>query len=136
LHLHWLVQDEGGLQMSDEKRRFTRIPLKINAELTVNDVSYSIEEISNLSVGGCQLAITKDLEPETACRVKISLSGTSDEMSIMIEGEISRCDPGAVAVKFTRIDIDSLFHLHNIIRYNSPDPDTVEKEIHEHPGLV
>ncbi len=122
--------------MSDEKRRSTRIPLKINAELTVNDVSYSIEEISNLSVGGCQLAITKDLEPETACRVKISLSGTSDEMSIMIEGEISRCDPGAVAVKFTRIDIDSLFHLHNIIRYNSPDPDTVEKEIHEHPGLV
>jgi hypothetical protein len=54
----------------------------------------------------------------------------------MIEGEISRCDPGAVAVKFTRIDIDSLFHLHNIIRYNSPDPDKVEKEIHEHPGLL
>ena len=122
--------------MPGEKRRFTRIPLKINAELTVNDVSYSIEEISNLSVGGCQLTITEDFEPGQACRVMISLGGTIDEISIMIEGEINRCDSGSVAVKFTSIDIDSLFHLHNIIRYNSPDPDKVEKEILKHPGLL
>ena len=122
--------------MSDEKRRFTRIPLKLNAELTVNNVTYSIEEISNLSVGGCQLTITENLVPGTACRVKILLSGTIEETSIMIEGEIKRCKPGTVAVKFTRIDIDSLFHLHNIIRYNSPDPDKVEKEIQERPGIV
>ena len=35
--------------MPDEKQRFTRVPFKVKAEMTVNDVLYSSEEINNLS---------------------------------------------------------------------------------------
>jgi len=121
--------------MTSEKRRFTRIPFKVSVEITINEVLYTAGEVSNLSIGGCLLPITADLEPGTACHVKIMLSGTSSEMSVRIEGEVKRCLPQAVAIKFTRIDPESLFHLQNIIRYNSPDPEAVDKEILEHPGI-
>ena len=131
-----MVQEERGSYMSDERRRFSRISFKVNAVIIANDISYSAEEITDLSVGGCMLPIKADLEPGTACRVRILLSGTSSDLSIRVDGEINRCASGTVAVKFTRTDPDSLIHLQNIIRYNSPDPDIIDKEILDHPGLV
>ncbi|MBW2078282.1 MAG: PilZ domain-containing protein [Deltaproteobacteria bacterium] len=119
-----------------EKRRFTRLPFRVKAEMTVNDVLYSAEEINNLSVGGCLLPITADLEPGSACHVRILLSGTSSELSLRVAGNVVRCDYGAIAVKFTDIDPDNLFHLQNIVRHNSSDPDAVERELRNYPGLV
>lgn len=118
--------------MSQEKRRFTRVPFKVHVQLTVDDFLYSSEEISNLSVGGCLLPITGDLEEGTQCHVRIMLSGTSSELSIGADGKIVRCTPDAVAVEFVRIDPDSLFHLQNVVRYNSPDPDAVEADLRKH----
>lgn len=122
--------------MPEDKRKFTRIPINIKAEITVNNTVLTAEKISNLSVGGCLVPIQADLEPGTTCQVKILLSGTISDMSISIDGEIKHCTPDAFAIQFTRIDPDGLFHLHNIVRYNSPDPDTIDQEIRKHPGLV
>lgn len=119
-----------------EKRRFTRVTFRVKAEMTVNAVLYTAEEINNLSVGGCLLPITAGLEPGSACHVRILLSGTSSELRVKVDGNVVRCNHGAVTIKFTHIDPDSLFHLQNIVRYNSPDPDTVEWEIRDHPVLV
>ena len=122
--------------MPEDKRRFTRIPFKVTGELTTQGVTYSLHEISNLSVGGCLLPIAADLEPGTQCQVKIILSGTSSELSVNAGGEVMRCQPSSVAVKFTHIDLDSLYHLQNIIRYNADDVEKIEKEIEARPGLV
>jgi hypothetical protein len=121
--------------MPDEKRRFTRVPFKVKAEMTVNDVLYSSVKINNLSVGGCLLPIEADVETGTKCRLKIVLSGANSKLSVQVEGKIIRCEPEAVAIKFTEIEPDSLFHLQNIIRYNHPDTDKVEQEISNYPGL-
>ncbi len=121
--------------MTDEKRRFSRIPFRVRAEMTVNNVLYSSEEINNLSVGGCLLPIKVDVETGAKCNLKILLSGTNSELSVRVGGKITRCEPGSVAIKFTEIEPDSLFHLQNIVRYNSPDTDRVEQEISNHPGL-
>ena len=122
--------------MPEEKRRFSRIPFRVTAEMTVNDATYTAEEISDLSVGGCLLPITADLQSGTECHLKILLTGTTEELSVHVDGEVLRCAPGTVAIKFTRIDSDSLYHLHNIVRYNALDPDQVDREIRKHPGLV
>lgn len=122
--------------MSDEKRRFTRVPFRVRAEMTIDNALYYAEEISNLSIGGCLLPITADLEPGTSCLVRILLSGTSSELNVRVNGKILRHDHGTVAIKFTHIDPDSLFHLQNIVRYNFSDTDAVEGEILDHPSLV
>lgn len=121
--------------MPDEKRRFARVPFKVKAEITVNDVLYTSEKINNLSVGGCLLPIEADVEAGTECRLKIILSGAKSKLSVHVGGKVIRCESEALAIKFTEIDPDSLFHLHNIIRYNHPDTDKVEQEIDNYPGL-
>ena len=125
-----------GSDMVNEKRRFTRFPYKMKVELTVNDTLYKVEEIKNLSIGGCLLAISEELEPETPCSLSIILKLTGNEPTVKIEGVIVRSEQGAVAVNFTRIDQKSLYHLQKIARYNAADPDRIEREIKDHPGIV
>lgn len=122
--------------MSDEKRRFTRVPFKVEAEVKIGDSSYRTDEISNLSVGGCLLPISVASEATAKCHVRIWLGGTSSELIVAVEGEIVRITPESVAIRFTGVDVDSLFHLQNIVRYNSSDPDAVEREIRDHFGIV
>ena len=133
---HTAVFEKRSLPMLDDKRRFTRVPFRVQAEITVDESSYYTEEIKNLSVGGCLLPVAAPLDVGTACHVRIQLSGTSSELHIEIDAQVVRCCAGEVAVKFTGVDLDSFFHLQNIVRYNSPDPDAVEEELRAHLGLV
>lgn len=121
--------------MSDEKRRFTRVQFRVQAEITINDVKYTTDQIKNLSIGGCLLPINADLNAGSECILKILMSGASSELTLEVAGKIIRCDQGEAAIKFTGIDPDSLMHLHNIVLYNSSDAQSVEEEIQRHPGL-
>lgn len=122
--------------MSKEKRRFSRIAFRVAAEMTVDGVVYHADEILNLSVGGCLLPVQADLTPGTDCEVKIVMSGATSDLNVHIKGKVIRCGDGMAAVQFVAIDPDSLFHLHNIVLYNAQDPEAIEQEIREHPGLV
>lgn len=119
--------------MNQEKRRFTRVPFGVKAEMLLENLLYNAEELLNLSVGGCLLPIKADFSPGTPCLIRILLSGTNNDLSVKVEGEVIRCDGDGVAVKFTYIDPDSLFHLQRIIRYNASDPEEVEKEQSRYP---
>lgn len=121
--------------MTEESRKFTRIPFTMHTEMRVNGKKYKVEEITNLSVGGCLLPLDLDFSPGTECTITITLEGTTDNIAVAIDGEVVRSVPQGIAVKFVRIDPESLFHLQNIIRYNSPDADTIESEIQKHPGI-
>ncbi|MBL7205694.1 MAG: PilZ domain-containing protein [Desulfobacteraceae bacterium] len=68
--------------MSEEKRRLTRIPFNVGAEITANDALYRSDGILNLSVGGCLLPIKANLDPGTECQMKIMMIGASSELSI------------------------------------------------------
>ena len=122
--------------MEDEKRRFLRFPFKMKAELATPDRVYDVNRISNLSIGGCLLPIGGELEPGTPCTLRIKLSIEGEEPQVSVEGIVMRNEGEEIAIKFTKIDPDSLVHLQNIARYNSTDPDRVEKEIHERPGII
>ena len=119
-----------------EKRRFSRIVLNMAAELTVDDTVYSFMHVDNLSVGGCLLKTGECLREGTACRFWLPLEPADPHLSIEAFGEIVRCDGESVSVRFTRITPESLFHLQNVIRFNAPDPDRIDGEIMQHPGLV
>jgi hypothetical protein len=119
----------------EQRRRFSRIPFAMNAEITVGAKSYRAAEIKDIGVCGT-FPIKTQLAEGTACRVRIYLGGPDAEPVIQVDGNVLRTDPEAVVVKFVSIDPDSLYHLQNIIRYNAPDLEVVEEEINKHPGLV
>lgn len=122
--------------MVEDKRRFSRIFFDMPAELTVADTRYTVEQIANLSIGGCLLKIKDDLPVGAECEITIRLDDASHDLKIEVNGEIVRNDAETVGIKFTRINPDHLIHLQNIIRYNAEDPDRISEEIKRHPGLV
>jgi hypothetical protein len=121
--------------MKAEKRRFTRIVFRVKAEVRIGEELYIAKKIKNLSIGGCLLPLDADLGVGAACQIKILLSGSTSSLSVQAEGEIVRSAPGAIAVKFTKIDPDSLYHLQSIVKYNASDADSFEKEVSKHPGI-
>jgi c-di-GMP-binding flagellar brake protein YcgR len=122
--------------MTEEKRRFSRIFFDMPAELTVADTSYPIEQIANLSIGGCLLRIEDDLPVGSECKIAIMLNDPPHDLRVEVNGEIVRNDAETVGIKFTRINPEDLIHLQNIIRYNAENPDKISEEIKQHPGLV
>lgn len=122
--------------MEEEKRRFSRIVFQMKSELTVPGKRYTFEEIANLSVGGCQLAVGEDLAVGTECGLLIILNPADRHMNVEVNGQVIRSRGGVCGIRFTSIGPEALVHLQNIIRYNAPDPDRIEEEIDQHPGIV
>lgn len=118
-------------------RRFSRIQLKIPARLSLGASEiYDLPGLENLSIGGCLVPISLDVPIGTLCVLIIKLSGGPQATLITVSGKIVRREENAVAVQFIGINPEDLFHLQNLIRYNSPDPDAIDREIGEHPGLM
>jgi len=122
--------------MPEEKRRFSRIAFNVSAELKVGKTILSTRKIDNLSVGGCLLPISGPFPIGTPCDVVIVLNHIANALRVRVKGKITRCDPAKTGIRFTTIDPENLHHLHNILRYNAPDPDRIEEEIEKRPGLV
>ena len=98
--------------------------------------TYRVNEITDLGMGGCLLPIRIKAKSGTPCELRINLGISGDEPVVLIGGEILRQKENKTAIKFVKIDPESLYHLHQIARYNSPDPDIIDKEIKKHPGIV
>jgi hypothetical protein len=106
--------------MPEEKRRADRIFFDMPAEINMADASYTVQQIVNLSVGGCLLEITDNLPVGAQCSIKILIDGTPEGLRVEADGEIVRNDAETISIKFTRIGPDSRFHLQNIVRYSLP----------------
>ena len=122
--------------MEANKRRFTRVPFKAETRIETAHSSYQVNGLYNLGLGGCLLSLDEEFDVGELCSVTILLSDADDDVNVRVDGEIVRSERGIVAVKFIRIEPESLFHLRNIIRYNAPDTDAIENEIEKHPGIV
>ena len=122
--------------MGEEKRRFSRIHSEIEAQVVAGERQYRTGQVIDLGVGGCLLGIGADLEPGAPCSVRFVLGSADTGLNIRVKAEVIRSNAGTVALKFTEIDPDSLFHLQNLVRYNAENPEAVEQEIKEHPGLM
>lgn len=105
------------------------------AKLTIGEDIYSFKTVDNLSVGGCSLDIEGTISPGSECRLWIPLDSTTPALGIDVSGVVLRCTGDNLGIHFNTITPESLFHLHNLIRYNAPDPDQIDEEIALHPGL-
>jgi hypothetical protein len=104
-----------------EKRTFARIPFKTKAIVRQKD-STVIGIVENLSLAGIFL--------KTPERVKIELlfTGTSSQISIILDGKITRHENIGMGIGFRNLDLDAFFHLKNLITYNTDKIDTVKKD--------
>ncbi len=112
-----------------EKRRFSRIPLRIEAFISCRALSLKAE-VENLSLNGIFLRCREDFLVGDVARITLYLSGTVRrlDLSICILGQVLRSDDGVVALQFQEMDLDSFTQLRNIIAYNNGDADRIRAE--------
>jgi len=124
--------------MQSEKRKFSRIPLQFQLQVVLEDGSeHLVHQFEDVSLGGCLISLQPEYAEHKTCMIRIFLGNTTEDgPSIEAYGEVVRHNDEQLAIKFTKIDPDSLFHLQNLIRYNSPDPDKIDSEIRLHKGIL
>lgn len=121
--------------MTDENRKFSRFYYKMRSVFSVNNNEYEMDELINLSIGGCLLPLVVPAKSGDECSLKILLGDNEEGPVVFVEGKVIRVDDDTTAISFIKIDPESLEHLHMIAQYNSSDPKKVEEEIKKHPGL-
>jgi hypothetical protein len=112
-----------------EKRRFTRIPIRIEAFVNCRAKSFKAE-IENLSLNGICLRSTERVEEGDYARITLYLMGTVKrlDLSVCLTGKVLRSGGGFFSLQFQEMDIDSFTQLRNVIAYNAGDADRVMRE--------
>jgi len=109
-----------------EKRSKPRVYYKTDILLKLDkfEVRASGNSI-DLSLKGIYVKTDDDIPVGTECVVKISLSGTTENLPLKMRGTVVRKELSGIGISFTSMDIDSYTHLKNVVRYNSADPDII-----------
>ena len=107
-----------------EKRNHERVPF--TARVTVFSKGQRIvsdADTRDISLKGMYVASRQRLNIGTHCGLELQLTGASSQVTLNIDGTVVREDGNGFAVVFNTIDLDSYFHLKNILLYNTEDPD-------------
>lgn len=110
-----------------EKRSFTRIPFQAKALVRAKDITV-IGVVENLSLDGIFLKTPEKLRVNRVVKIELLFTGTSSQLSILLNGKILRHENIGMAIQFRKIDLDAFFHLNNLISYNTDEIDRVKKE--------
>lgn len=110
---------------SSERRKNVRVTFQTTVSLHFADGEYAHCQTKDLSLKGIFIPGIVDREPGDRCHVAILLSGTSSKLKITMTGEVVRNTEEGIGIYFDEIDVDSFFHLKNIVYYNSDHPDQI-----------
>lgn len=120
---------------NEESREFTRVPIKVEAEVHADSQSIFCEQTRDVSMKGLFLKGDKSFPTGTQCVVTLFLGGKEGGMRIDVKGVVEHSSEKGMGVQFSEIGLDSYEHLQNLVLYNSQDAHKVEKEIQDHLGL-
>ena len=104
-----------------EKRNFDRIPFQTKAIVRSKDATV-IGIVENLSLDGIFLKTPEKLHLDKIVKIEVLFTGTSSQLSILLDGKIMRHETIGMAIQFKNIDMDAFFHLKNLISYTTKKP--------------
>ncbi len=111
------------------KRKNTRVPFQVIIGLDFPDRNHAECETTDLSLKGVfVLGVTGHTVGEK-CLVSLRLVGSTSHLTLKMKGTVVRVEEEGLALHFYEMDLDSFFHLKNILYYNSKDPDALDDEL-------
>jgi hypothetical protein len=110
-----------------EKRNFDRIPFQTKAIVRSKDTTV-IGIVENLSLDGIFLKTPEKLNLNRIVKIELLFTGTSSQLSILLDGKIMRHETIGMAIQFKNVDMDAFFHLENLISYNTNQVGKLEDE--------
>ena len=118
--------------MTHEKRRNIRVHFQASCLVEPMDGKtppFRADETRDISLKGLFLKTEKRLEKGTPCKLELELSGGDYRFILSIKAKVVRIARDGMAFLFEEIDIESFYHLKNILYYNSGDPERIDHEI-------
>ncbi len=118
----------------DHRREVSRVHGHINALVTLGGGDPQEAECDNLSLLGVLLRTRGCLPQGAACTVRLVLDG--GESDVTLSGTVVRETAQGGAIRFQSVvGAEALEHLHNLVLYNSHEPEKIASEFHAHLGL-
>ena len=112
-----------------EKRNFDRIPFPTKAIVRSKDTTV-IGIVENLSMDGIFLKTPEKLNLNRIVKIELLFTGTSSQLSILLDGKIMRHENIGMAIQFKNVDLDAFFHLKNLIAYSTNKVGKLKDEFH------
>lgn len=113
----------------EERRKNTRVLFHTTASVCFDGEICEQLTIRNLSLKGMYIDGITNHSAGERCEIQLFLSGAGSELKLSMKGEVVRVDTGGMVVHFSELDIDTFFHLKNIIYYNAADPDQLVDDL-------
>lgn len=120
------------MESSVERRHNLRVALQATVRLSAPGRGRPFVcsgQTRNLSLRGFYFCSATILPAGTSCDVELKLSGSTTELSLRMKGVVVRADTKGMAVLFQELDVDSLFHLRNILCDKGGDPARIDSEL-------
>lgn len=113
----------------NNKRKNSRVPFQVKINLEFSGKGHTDCETADLSLKGVFVLGVSGHTIGENCQVSLHLTGSTSQLSLEIRGTVVRVEEDGLALHFYEMDLDSFFHLKNILYYNSEDPDMLEMEL-------
>ncbi len=115
----------------DNKRKNSRVPFRATISLDFPGQTHAECETVDLSLKGVFVLGVTSHQPGDCCRASLRLAGSTSHLTLTMNGRVVRVEKNGLALHFEEMDLDSFFHLKNILYYNSGDPDRLDAELGE-----
>ena len=112
-----------------ERRKNTRVSFQTTADIKFPEHNYQHCETANLSLKGMSVKGITNHKVGEKCNISLALSGSSSQLLLYMKGEVVRVEADGIALHFSEIDLDSFYHLKNIVYYNADDPERLHLEL-------
>ncbi len=110
------------------RRKNSRVPFQATVSLSFAGARYEQCETRDLSLRGVFVVGVHDHRIGEGCDIVLCLTGTSSNLCLQMQGEVARVEADGLGLHFREIDLDSFYHLKNILYYNSENPDQLDDE--------
>ena len=127
------------LGASSEKRKHTRLPIAIKAEIQLENGKICPGVTKNMSFSGVLAEIQKaeDVRTGDLCNLTIFLADGQKEPAIEFECKVVRKDETDIGFKYIAIiDVESYMHFKNLMVSNSKEPEMLIQELKQNPGII
>lgn len=110
------------------RRKNSRVAFQATASLSFAGARYEQCATRDLSLKGIFVLGVLGHALGAQCDVVLCLTGTTSNLCLQMQGEVARVEPDGLGLRFKEIDLDSFYHLKNILYYNSENPDQLDDE--------
>lgn len=113
--------------MSDNRRRFSRIPFQSQARLVLPDET-RVAEVVDLSLKGALVRLGGDLFTAIGSNARLEIPLDTEE-AIAMEVTLVHRQGGLVGLACREIDLDSITHLRQLVELNLGDEAILDRDL-------